>query len=107
MSTNPAARLLHAAGSAWDAAKDEPAPKNLEEATCELAVGSHSSADKHADEELARRLREKEGMSLGWTSGGWSTIPKLIWQKGSDNFIKSGQFPTWNSQFKDLPPDCK
>jgi hypothetical protein len=39
--------------------------------------------------------------------GGWSTMPKLIWQTGSENFIKSGQFPTWNSQFKDLPPDCK
>jgi hypothetical protein len=39
--------------------------------------------------------------------GGWSNPPKLTWQAGSANFVKSGQFPTWNAQFKALPKDCK
>jgi hypothetical protein len=39
--------------------------------------------------------------------GGWSMTPKLTWQPGSGTFNYSDQFPTWNSQFKELPRECK
>jgi hypothetical protein len=50
---------------------------------------SHSTADKPAVEELARRLREKEGIETWldkWNK--WNLIPGVSWQPAIEDALK-------------------
>ena len=60
----------------------------IQMAAGDTTVGStpHSTADKPVVEELARRLREKEGI-LAWLDK-WNLIPGASWQPAIEDALK-------------------